>query len=69
MLRQNSCQMPVLDREYLCRYYWRWVILVLSRYTDESVRIGEDVEVMIVEVRGDRVRLGNCPEGGGDFAF
>ena len=33
-------------------------MLVLSRYTDESVRIGEDVEVMVVEVRGDRVRLG-----------
>ena len=31
--------------------------LVLSRYKDESVRIGDDIEVMVVAVRGDSVRL------------
>lgn len=32
-------------------------MLVLSRKKDESIRIG-DVEVKIVEIRGDKVRLG-----------
>jgi len=33
-------------------------MLILSRYTDEIIRIGKDIEVLVVEVRGDRVRLG-----------
>ncbi|MBZ9577602.1 carbon storage regulator CsrA [Patescibacteria group bacterium] len=36
-------------------------MLVLSRQRDESIMIGEGddvVEVMIVDVRGDKVRLG-----------
>jgi len=33
-------------------------MLVLSRYTDESIHIGENIVVTVVEVRGDRVRLG-----------
>jgi carbon storage regulator len=33
-------------------------MLVLSRQKDESIMIGEDVEVTIVDVRGDKVRLG-----------
>lgn len=33
-------------------------MLVLSRYKDESIYIGDDVVVTIVDVRGDRVRLG-----------
>jgi carbon storage regulator len=33
-------------------------MLVLSRQRDESIMIGEDVVVTIVDVRGDRVRLG-----------
>jgi len=33
-------------------------MLVLSRRKDESIMIGDDVEVMIVDVRGDKVRLG-----------
>ncbi len=37
-------------------------ILVLSRQKDESIMIGDDVEIMIVDVRGDKVRLGiNAP--------
>jgi carbon storage regulator len=29
---------------------------------DESIMIGDDVEITIVDVRGDKVRLGiNCP--------
>jgi len=33
-------------------------MLVLSRQKDESIMIGEDVEITIVDIRGDKVRLG-----------
>ena len=33
-------------------------MLVLSRRRDESVMIGDDVIVTIVDIRGDKVRLG-----------
>ncbi len=33
-------------------------MLVLSRQKDESIMIGDDVEIVIVDVRGDKVRLG-----------
>ena len=33
-------------------------MLVLSRRRDESIMIGDDVEIIIVDVRGDKVRLG-----------
>lgn len=33
-------------------------MLVVSRKRSEVIHIGEDVEVMIVEIRGDKVRLG-----------
>ncbi len=37
-------------------------MLVLSRQKDESIMIGNDVEITIVDVRGDKVRLGiNAP--------
>ena len=37
-------------------------MLVLSRQKDESIVIGDDVEITIVDVRGDKVRLGiNAP--------
>ena len=37
-------------------------MLVLSRGKDESIIIGDDVEITIVDVRGDKVRLGiNAP--------
>jgi carbon storage regulator len=37
-------------------------MLVLSRQKDESIMIGDDVEITIVDVRGDKVRLGiNAP--------
>jgi len=32
--------------------------LVLSRQKDESIMVGNDVEVTIVDVRGSKVRLG-----------
>jgi carbon storage regulator len=37
-------------------------MLVLSRQKDESIVIGDNVEITIVDVRGDKVRLGiNAP--------
>lgn len=33
-------------------------MLVLSRHRDESIMIGEEVEVKIVDIRGNKVRLG-----------
>jgi len=33
-------------------------MLVLSRLRDESVMIGQEVEVKVVDIRGDKVRLG-----------
>ena len=38
-------------------------MLVLSRQKDESIVIGDDIEITIVDVRGDKVRLGiNAPK-------
>ena len=33
-------------------------MLVLSRHRDESIIIGDDIVITIVDVRGDKVRLG-----------
>ena len=33
-------------------------MLVLQRKTGQSIRIGEDIEVVVLEVSGDHVRLG-----------
>ena len=33
-------------------------MLVLSRTRDQTIMIGDDVEITIVDVRGDKVRLG-----------
>ena len=34
-------------------------MLVLSRQRDESIMIGDSIVVTIVDIRGDKVRLGN----------
>jgi carbon storage regulator len=33
-------------------------VLVLSRQKDETIMIGDDVEITVVDIRGDKVRLG-----------
>lgn len=33
-------------------------MLVLSRHRDESIIIGKDIVVTVVDIRGDKVRLG-----------
>jgi carbon storage regulator len=35
-------------------------MLVLSRQRDETIMIGDDIEITIVDIRGDKVRLGIC---------
>jgi carbon storage regulator len=33
-------------------------MLVLSRQRDETIMIGDDIELTVVDIRGDKVRLG-----------
>jgi carbon storage regulator len=33
-------------------------MLVLARYVNESIMIGDDIEVVVVAVQGDQVKLG-----------
>lgn len=33
-------------------------MLVLTRRLNQSIKIGDDIEITVVEVRGDQVRLG-----------
>ena len=38
-------------------------MLVLSRCRDETIMIGDNIEVTVVDIRGDKVRLGiNAPK-------
>src|SRR5690606_37872361 len=34
------------------------LMLLLNRRRDERIMIGDDITVMVIEIRGDRVRLG-----------
>ncbi|MEM6392190.1 MAG: carbon storage regulator CsrA [Planctomycetota bacterium] len=37
-------------------------MLVLSRLRDETIMIGDEIEITVVDIRGDKVRLGiNAP--------
>ena len=37
-------------------------MLVLSRQRDETIMIGDEIELTIVDIRGDKVRIGiNAP--------
>jgi carbon storage regulator len=38
-------------------------MLVLSRQRDETIMIGEEISITVVDIRGDKVRLGiNAPK-------
>jgi len=38
-------------------------MLVLSRQKDETIMIGDNIEITVVDIRGDKVRLGiNAPQ-------
>ncbi len=36
-------------------------MLVLSRQRDQKIMIGDDIEITVVDIRGDKVRLGRLP--------
>ncbi|RMG00565.1 MAG: carbon storage regulator [Nitrospirae bacterium] len=39
-------------------------MLVLTRRSDESIRLGEDILITVLEIRGNQVRLGiKAPRG------
>jgi carbon storage regulator len=39
------------------------MMLVLTRKTGEAIQIGEDIEISVVSVKGDQVKLGiNAPK-------
>lgn len=38
-------------------------MLVLSRQLDESIMIGDDIVITVVDIRGDKVRLGIAAPG------
>jgi len=52
---QRICPVGYVDKTNLQK---ELKMLVLSRQKDESIMIGDDVEITIVDVRGDKVRLG-----------
>lgn len=33
-------------------------MLVLSRQRNEKIMVGDDIEIVVIDVRGDKVRLG-----------
>ncbi len=38
-------------------------MLILSRKKGESIKIGDDIEIFVAEIKGDKVRLGiSAPE-------
>ena len=37
-------------------------MLVLSRNRDQTIMIGDNIKITVVDIRGDEVRIGiNCP--------
>lgn len=39
-------------------FSWRSVVLVLSRKKNEKIVIDSNITIVVVEIRGDKVRLG-----------
>jgi carbon storage regulator len=38
-------------------------MLVLTRKTGEAIQIGDDIEIMVVSIKGDQIKLGiNAPK-------
>jgi len=57
LFRGNT--LKTLESASVARHWGRKVaMLVLTRRINESIVINDDVSVLVVEIRGDRVRLG-----------
>ena len=37
---------------------WKVNVLVLARKINESIMIGDDIEVVVVDIKGDQIKLG-----------
>jgi len=37
---------------------WRAEMLVLARKVNESIKIGDDIEIVVVDIKGDQIKLG-----------
>lgn len=37
---------------------WRVILLILTRRLGEGIRIGDDVRVVILEIKGNQVKIG-----------
>src|SRR5262245_10079538 len=65
-LRATRCDMEIASGAPFGRPYPRKeppAMLILTRGRNQSVMIGRDIEVKIVDIRGDRVRVGfEAPE-------
>lgn len=49
----------MLDVIYLCDLYYKGVVmLVLSRQRNETIKIGDEISITVVDIRGDKVRIG-----------
>jgi carbon storage regulator len=56
--RHASPNKIILGRDDLPHRAKEWVMLVLSRKKNESIVINNDITIVVVEIRGDKVRLG-----------
>src|SRR5690606_14872540 len=57
----DCCDVIAADRDGVIPAPLTWKeppMLVLSRQRDETIMIGDDIEVTVVDIRGDKVRLG-----------
>ena len=59
LVRYMLCALSEMPRVLVWRDDWKEpTMLVLSRQRDESIVIGDNVVITIVDIRGDKVRLG-----------
>ena len=59
MPRINCFAYRYIDKKVWLKKYWKESkMLVLSRCKDESIMIGEDIEIILIDIRRDKVRLG-----------
>jgi carbon storage regulator len=55
---QPAMDVAISQRLLAALYQEGAIMLVLSRQRDEVIKIGDDIEITVVDIRGDKVRLG-----------